>query len=55
MGDKISSEQIFSTKAEELKISFLSKPASPSLDFYIALAILLFKEFIQLTLLLACE
>jgi hypothetical protein len=38
MGDKISLEQTFSTKAGELKISCLIKPAFPSLDFSIALA-----------------
>jgi hypothetical protein len=53
MGDKISSEQTFSTKAGELKISCLTKPASPSLDFSIALAITGFKAFILITLL--CE
>jgi hypothetical protein len=53
MGDKISSEQIFSTKVGELKISCLTKPTYPSLDFSIALAITVFKEFIQITLL--CE
>jgi hypothetical protein len=52
-GDKISSEQTFSTKDGELKISCLTKPASPSLDFYIALAITVFKVFILITLL--CE
>jgi hypothetical protein len=53
MGDKISSEQTFPTKAGKLKISCLAKPASPSLDLYIALAITVFIEFIQITLL--CE
>jgi hypothetical protein len=48
MGDKISSEKTFSTKAGELKISCLSKLASPSLDLSIALAITVFKEFIQI-------
>jgi hypothetical protein len=37
MGDKISSEQTFSTKAGEIKTSCLTKLASPSLDFSIAL------------------
>jgi hypothetical protein len=54
MGDKVSSERILSYKARELKISCPSKPASPSLDFSIALAITVFKEFILTTLLLAC-
>jgi hypothetical protein len=54
MGDKISSEQTFSTKAGELKISCLTKLASPSLDFSIALAITMFKAFILITL-LACK
>jgi hypothetical protein len=54
MGDKISSEQTFSTKAGELKISCLTKSASPSLDFSIALATTVFKAFILITL-LACE
>jgi hypothetical protein len=52
MGDKISSEQTFSTKAGELKISCLTKPTS-SLDFSIALAIKGFKAFVLITLL--CE
>jgi hypothetical protein len=46
MGDKISSEQTFSTTAGELKISCLTKSASPSLDFSIALAITVFKASI---------
>jgi hypothetical protein len=54
MGDKISSEQTFSTKARKQKISCLTRLASPSLDFFIALAITVFKAFI-LTTLLACK
>jgi hypothetical protein len=53
MGDKILSEQTFSTKAGGLKISYLTKLASPSLDFFITLAITGFKAFVLITLL--CE
>jgi hypothetical protein len=50
MGDKISSEQTFSTKAGELKISCLTKLASPSLNFSIALAITGLKAFVLIIL-----
>src|SRR5215203_4106960 len=50
--DKALSEQNISSKAEELKRLFLCKPASPSLDFFIALAVI---AFILITLLLSCK